>query len=171
MSMGANPVDVLLLGLFTLCAVRGYFRGLFREVMGLAGFVLGAVAAVLFSGAAAAELQRFVDAGPVLAEVATAVAIFVGVNLLTHLLAAMLDRLARVTFLTGVARVAGAFVGIGKGAVLVGFLLFLVRALAPMPHVVDAIDHSRLGAPLADAAADLFRAGTGALGPTERREA
>lgn len=170
-NMKANPVDLLLLGLFAVCAVRGYFRGVFREVMGLAGFVLGAVAAVLFSAATAAELRRFVELGPVAAEVITAVTIFIGVNMLTHLAAALLDRLARATFLTGVARVAGAFVGLGKGAVLVGFLLFLVRALAPMPHVVDAIDHSRLGAPLADAAGDLFRAGTGRLGPTERREA
>ncbi len=166
-----NPVDLLLLGLFTLCAIRGYFRGLFREIIGMAGFVMGAVAAVLFSTSAAMELQRFADLGPAASEVVAAVTIFVAVNLLAHLLAAMLDRLARVMFLTGVTRLAGAFIGLGKGAVLVGFLLFLVRSLAPLPTVVEAIDHSRIGAPLADAAGNVFRAGTGALGPTGRREA
>jgi membrane protein required for colicin V production len=166
-----NPVDLLLVSLFALCAVRGYFRGLFREIMGLAGFAMGAVAAVVFSTRAAIELQRYADLGLAASEVSAAVLIFVIVNLLTHVVAAMLDRLARMMFLTGVTRLAGAFVGLSKGAVLVGFLLFLVRSLAPLPTVVQAIDHSRIGAPLADAAGNVFRAGTGALGPTERREA
>jgi len=159
-----NAVDVILIVLLSLCAVRGFVRGLFRETMGLAGFTLGAGAAVLYWRPVAALLTRYGGLGPVLAQVGAALAIFIVVNLVTHVGALLLDRVAKTMFLSGVTRVAGAIVGAGKGAIAVGFLLLFLRSSAVVPEVADAIGASRLGGPLADVAARLLRIGSKAMG-------
>jgi membrane protein required for colicin V production len=157
-------VDAIVIVLLLICAVRGFVRGLFREAMGLAGLVLGAAVAVMYWRPAAAALQEHLGLGPVLGQLGAALTIFTVVNLLTHLLALLLDRLARTVFLGGVTRLAGAMVGIGKAAVAAGFLLLALRSFAPFPQVADAIETSALAAPLADVAAQLLRAGSDAMG-------
>jgi len=159
-----NAVDIILIVLLSLCAVRGFVRGLFRETMGLAGSVLGAGTAVLYWRPGAALLTRYLGLGPVLGQVGAALAIFIVVNLITHVGALLLDRVAKTMFLSGVTRVAGAMVGAGKGAVAAGFLLLFLRSSALVPEVADAIGTSRLGAPLADVAARLLRVGSEAMG-------
>jgi len=159
-----NEVDLFLLILFLVSAVRGYVRGIFREIMGLAGFLVGGAAAAAFCRPAASVVHRYADLGPRSEQVLAAILIFLVVNLLTHLVAIGFDRLARAMFLSGVTRAVGAVVGVAKAAVVLGFLLFVVRSYVPVPRVVEAIDSSALGAPLAGAAAIVVRAGAGALG-------
>jgi membrane protein required for colicin V production len=161
---GVNAVDIILIGLLSLCGVRGFVRGLFRETMGLAGFVLGAAAAVWYWRPVAALLTRYLGLGPVLGQVGAALAIFIAVNVTTHVGALLLDRVAKTIFLSGATRVAGAVVGASKGAVVAGFLLLFLRSSALMPEVTDAIGTSRLGRPLADVAAHLLRVGSEAMG-------
>ena len=132
--------------------------------MGLAGSILGAATAVLYWRPVAALLTRYLGLGPVLGQVGAALAIFIVVNLITHVGALLLDRVAKTMFLSGVTRVAGALVGAGKGAVTAGFLLLFLRSSALVPEVADAIGTSRLGAPLADVAARLLRVGSEAMG-------
>lgn len=166
-----NPVDLFLLIVLSICAIRGYVRGLFREIMGLAGFILGAVAAVSFYRPAASFLQEFADFGSAGGPIVAAILIFVVVNLLTHLAAVGLDRLAKAIFLSGLSRVMGAVVGMGKGAAVFGILLFFCRAYLPQSDVAEVIDSSTLGAPLADLAAVVFRAGAGVVESSGRGEA
>jgi membrane protein required for colicin V production len=166
-----NSVDAVLVALFGLIAIRGYVRGVFRELMGLAGLALGGAAAVGFWRPAAAEVGRLLDLDPQAAALVAVIGIFIVVNLLTQLAAMALDRMARAMFLTSVARVAGAIVGLGKGVVFFGFTLFVLRSVVPIPRVVDAIDGSMLGAPLVEAAGNLFRATADRLGYGEPSEA
>jgi membrane protein required for colicin V production len=157
-----NPVDLLLFVLLAACAVRGFVRGLFREVMGLAGLVLGTWAAMLYYERAAALMRQYALEDPMAAQVVAGVVIFLVVNVASHVVAVLLDRLARAVYLTSVTRMAGAVVGIGKGAVLVSFLLLFLRAFAPVPGVAEVIGESTLGAPLAEAAERLLRRSVGA---------
>ena len=164
-----NPVDLLLFVLLAVCAVRGFVRGLFREVMGLAGLLLGTWAAMLYYARAAAVVQEYALQDPVVARVAAGVVIFLIVNVLTHAAALLLDRLARAIYLSYVTRMAGALVGLGKGAVLMSFLLLFLRAFAPVPGVADAIGDSTLGKPLAEVAERLLRKGVG-MGSAQHEE-
>ena len=166
-----NPVDIFLLIVLLICSVRGYVRGLFREIMGLAGVILGALAAVGFHEPVASVLKGLGDFGPLGGQIIAAILIFVAVNLLTHVAAVGLDRLARAVFLSGLSRIVGAVVGLGKGAVVLGFLLFALRVYLPVPHVAEAINRSKLGAPLADVAATVLHAGVRALKSPGSREA
>jgi uncharacterized membrane protein required for colicin V production len=155
-----NPVDLVLVALLAVCAVRGYVRGLFRETMGLAGLVIGGTAALVFARPGATFLHRFTGLGEVTDQVLAAILIFGIVNLLTHLLAVFLDRVARAAFLSGVTRVAGAVVAVGKGTVIVGLVLFFLESYVPFPTVAQAISKSTLGAPLVKTTANVLRAGT-----------
>lgn len=151
-----NEVDLVLLALLMLCAVRGFVRGVFRESMGLVGLVLGAGAAMHYWRPAAALLRRVATLGPVVEQIAAGIAIFIVVNLLTHFAAMLLDRLGRAAFLSTVMRLAGAVVGLGKGAVVLGVVLLLLRTYPLSPGLAEAIGASSLGAPLADVAARLL---------------
>ena len=163
-----TTVDVGLLLLFAFCAGRGLFRGMFREIMGLAGVTLGCAAAVTYWEPAAAVLGRFTDFSPLARQGVAALFVFVVVNLGTRLAAMLLDRLAKAAYLSSVTRTAGAIVGLGKGAIAASFLLLLIRTYAPLPAVVDAINQSTLGPPLADAASRLLHLGLGTVQPEER---
>jgi membrane protein required for colicin V production len=154
-----NRVDFALLALLAVCAIRGYWRGLFRESMGLVGLVLGAVAATTFWQPAAAGLHRLVSLRPFVEQLVAVCLVFAGVNLLVHLGAMTLDRIARLLFLGSVTRLAGAVVGVGKGAVVLAVVLFLLRAYAPVPAVTEAIGTSSLGEPLAQVAESVLRRG------------
>jgi membrane protein required for colicin V production len=158
-----NQVDLVLLALLAVCAIRGYWRGVFRESMGLVGLGLGLAAAAAFWQPAAALLHRIVPLRPLAEQVVAAGLLFAGVNLLAHLLAMALDGVARVLFLGGVTRLAGAVVGVGKGAALLAVVLFLLRSYAPVPAVTEAIGASSLGEPLAQVAESVLRRGS-ALG-------
>ena len=104
-------------------------------------------------------------------QIVAGILIFIVVNLLTHLAAVGFDRLARAVFLGGISRMVGAVVGFAKGAAVFGFLLFFFRAYVPVPEVAEVISHSRIGAPLADGAAIVFRAAVGVVESTPPNEA
>ncbi len=159
-----NGVDLVLIVLLALCGLRGFVRGLFREATGLVGVVAGGVGAVVYSQAGAALLHHVLPLRPLAEQLAAGVVIFTAVNAVVHILAALLDRVARAAFLGGPVRLAGALLGMGKGAAVLGFVLLGVRVYAPSPAVVDAIAESKLARPLVEAAAVLLRAGGNATG-------
>jgi uncharacterized membrane protein required for colicin V production len=144
-------------------------RGVFRETMGLAGVVLGGVGAAAFWQPGSAFLQRALSVRPLTGQILAAVLIFTAVNLIAHLAAIVGERAARLLFLGGVMRLAGAIVGLGKGAAILGFALLLLRSYAPLPGVTQAIGASSLGEPLTEVAESVLRLGTGLLQPLESR--
>jgi membrane protein required for colicin V production len=166
-----NAVDAVIVVLLALYCIRGFVRGVFREAMGFVGLFGAGVAAMTYWRPVAELLRSVADLGPVAAQVAAGAVVFVAVNLLVHGVALLLDRAARAIFLGSIARVTGGALALGKGAIVVGLVLLLVRTYAPSATVADAIDHSTLGAPLTDAAGRLVRAGTDALQRHDARKA
>lgn len=163
-----NAVDLCVLVLLSLCAIRGFVRGVFRESVGLVGFALGAAAAMLYWRQAAEWLRHLVTLGPVVEQIAAAIGIFILVNLLAHVAAVFLERMARAAFLSTVMRLAGVVVGVGKGAVVLGVVLLVLRTYPLVPGLGETIDASFLGSPLAEGAAAVLRS---MLGPPEGQEA
>ncbi len=166
-----NAVDAVIVVLLALYSIRGFVRGVFREAMGFVGLVGAGAAAVTYWRPVAGFLRAVADLGPVAAQVTAGAFVFIAVNLLVHAIALLLDRAARAIFLGSIARVTGGALALGKGAIVVGLVLLVVRTYAPSATIADAIDHSTLGAPLTDAAGRLLRAGTDALQRREARQA
>jgi len=153
-----NQLDALLLVLLVPFALRGYWRGLCREGLGLLGLFVGAFAAAGFGPKLAESLVAHQFGPPYVALPVAYMVIFFAVWVMASVLGMVTDRIARALFLGGLNRVGGVVLGSAKGATVLGFiLLFAARA----PGMADTIESSRLGRPLMQLAGSVL--GTGYL--------
>jgi membrane protein required for colicin V production len=154
-----NGVDLALGLLLAVCALRGYWRGFFRESFGLLALVGGVTAAVRFATPGAGVLQHYlrlpaaVDAGLAF------VLIFVIVHTIVNLIGVLLDRLTGALFLRGINRLAGAALGVGKGAAVLALVLLFFHLFPIIPELDGQIMSSSIGRPLVNVAGDVIRLG------------
>jgi membrane protein required for colicin V production len=85
-------IDILLLCLVVLGAIRGFFRGLILALFALVAYVLGLAAAMKFSHAAAEWLAPMLHAGSRWMPLIGFLVVFVGVVLLVRWLALLLQK-------------------------------------------------------------------------------
>lgn len=153
-----NPVDLAAGIVLALFALRGYWRGFFREAFGVLALFGGLAAAMRFSAAAAIRLEPYASL-PVVREGVAFVAIFVMTHATATLIGYLLHRLAGAAALGWANRLAGVAVGAGKGGALVAFVLLFFH-LFPLMRTLDArLMESRLGPPLIAAAGHVIRSG------------
>ena len=155
-----NGVDVALVVVLAACALRGWWRGFFRECFGLLALILGVAAALRFAAGGEAALQPHLRLpAPVGAGVAF-VAIFVIVHGLVNVVGVLLSRLTHTVVQGVINGVGGALLGAGKGAVVVAFLLLFLH-LFPVVSVLDPhVMSSSIGRLLVGAASNAIRIGT-----------
>jgi membrane protein required for colicin V production len=160
-----NSVDVVLAIVLAIFALRGYWRGFFRESFGLFALFGGLAVAMRFAPAVAVFLEPHVGQ-PLIREGTAFVGTFVLTHALVTLMGFLLDRLAgAATF--GLRRVAGAVVGVGKGGALAAFVLLFLH-LFPLAATLDArIMESRLAPPLIEVAGHVMQFGLTNLAPQE----
>ena len=152
-----NAVDLVLVFLLLLWALRGYWRGFFRESFGLIALVGGLAMATQFAALGGGLLQqRFRIPAPVDAGVAF-VTIFLIVHTLVNLVGVLFDRLAGALFLRSINRLAGAAFGAGKGAAILGLLLLFLHLFPLVPDLDAQIMNSVIGRPLVNTAGDAVR--------------
>jgi uncharacterized membrane protein required for colicin V production len=125
-----NLLDLGIIVLLGLIAVRGFFRGLFQEVAVLVGVVGGVVAAAHTYLRLASLVQRWVTDPQHARWIAFAV-VFVAVYWLTRLAAHFIQRLLYHLYLDFVDRLLGGVFALAKGALLVGFALMLLGTVLP----------------------------------------
>jgi len=159
--MTANAVDLALALALAVCALRGYWRGFFRECFGLLAVIGGIGAAIQFGSAAAAALQARFALPPAIAAGVAFVGIFVVVHTVVNLIGALLDRLASALFLRGINRLAGAAFAVGKGAAVLAFVLLFLHLFPIVPALDEDIMHSAIARPLLAVASNVARAGLG----------
>ena len=154
-----NTVDLILIAALSLFALRGYFKGLFREIFSLVGLVAGFLLAARYDERLAAWLAESWKTSFIFLRAASFVAIFFLVSLAFNLIGWLLHRSAGVLFLQGINRIGGVLVGAGKGAALIGLaVLFLVST--PMPRRAQAtLGHSYLGSSFQHLAQQLIALG------------
>ena len=157
-----NGVDLALVGVLLVFALRGYWRGFFRESFGLLALLGGLAAAMRFTPAGAAMVEPYVSV-PVVRDGIAFVGIFVVTHAVVNVIGVLVDRLAGAGL---VGRLAGAAVGIGKGGTMLAFVLLFLH-LSPLLTALDArIMGSRLAPPLIAVAGDVIRFGL-STAPTE----
>ncbi len=137
-----NALDFAVLGLILLFAVRGYFRGFFRELFGLAAWVGAGVAAYLLGpGYGPAVSQRY-HLPIAIGEALAAVAIFVGLYLVCQLAGWILNRLARMLFLGPVDRAGGLVFGAAKAVAAATLFCMLVTSRRGLPDFSERVNDS-----------------------------
>jgi membrane protein required for colicin V production len=153
-----NTVDLAAGIVFALFALRGYWRGFFREAFGVLALFGGLAAAMRFSAAGAIRLEPYM-ALPVVREGVAFVAIFVVTHAAATLVGYLLHRLAGASALGWANRLAGVAVGAAKGGALLAFVLLFLH-LFPLMRTLDTrLMESRVGPPLITAAGNVIRFG------------
>jgi uncharacterized membrane protein required for colicin V production len=162
-----NALDALLLVLLVPFVLRGYRRGLVREIFALAGLVGGLLLAAAASRPLAATMVP--EPSPPLWAVAAA---FAGVLVVAVVVADLCGRLARglarTLFLGGVDRLAGILFGSLKGATALGFGLLMAERMMASPSFARSVAGSAFGRPLTEFASAVIDAGRSLTEPAGR---
>jgi membrane protein required for colicin V production len=153
-----NVVDVILAIVLAVFALRGYWRGFFRESFGLLALFGGIAAAIRFAAAGAELIEPYLSL-PVVREGLSFVAIFVLCHGVITLLGVLFDRLASAASLGLANHAVGALVGVAKGAGLAAFVLLFLHLFPLVPTLDARLAESRLAPPLIAAAGNVVRFG------------
>lgn len=155
-----NWVDLTLLAVLALFGLRGYFKGLFREVFSLAGIGIGFVVAVRYYETVAAFGQAFWHFSPLILKGAAYVAIFFVVYFLIGSIGWLVHRSEKFLFLQTINRVGGVAIGIGKGLAVTALAVFLVGSASWLPAGArDKMNGALLVSPLSRLAEEMIRIG------------
>ena len=164
----ANIIDSILLVLLCLFALRGYFKGLFRESFSLLGLFIGFMVAVRYGEPVAALWTDYWKFSPIILKAIIFFVLFFVVYFIFNLAGWLLHRSAKFLFLQGVNRVGGVALGAGKGAAILALIIFLLSSIPWIPQKTrKKINESYLVPPLYHFAQGLVRIGKANLLPRE----
>jgi membrane protein required for colicin V production len=126
-----TPLDWVFLAMVVLLAARCFMRGFVEEILSVAAFGGGLVAALLLyrAGGELVRTRLKVEAFP---EILAFLAIFLLVFLVVKLIERMLSEGIEATSLEGTDRVLGLFLGAVEGLILVSLILVAMVLLRPV---------------------------------------
>jgi uncharacterized membrane protein required for colicin V production len=156
-----NVVDIALVVLLLLCALRGAWRGVFRESFGFAGLLGGLLAALRGAEPAAAWLGGMLpvaDVNPTAMLGIAFVGVFLAVSALINLCGVAADQVLGRGALRIPSRLAGALFAAGKGAAVAAVTLLFLQLFPVVKGLDRTILDSRLGRPLVSVAEAALRA-------------
>jgi membrane protein required for colicin V production len=155
-----NVVDPILLVILFLFGLRGYFKGLFREIFSVAGLVIGIMAALRYDEPVAALAETYWKVSPIVLKGAAFVAIFFVVYFLFNLAGWLLHRSAQILFMQAVNRMGGVAMGLGKGAAFAALMVFFLASASWIPQRArEQIQDSYLVPPLSQLGEGMIRLG------------
>jgi len=149
-----NGFDIAIVAVIVLSALFAFARGIVREMLALATWVLGFVLAIAYSGEFSA-LFSWVKIAPVGRHALAFVLILILVMIAGAILARSLSGMIRAIGLGFMDRLLGAIFGVARGLIVV-VMFALVAGVTTLPRR-DWWQNSALGVPLADAALSLKR--------------
>lgn len=155
-----NWVDFILLAVLGVFALRGFFRGLFREVFSLAGLIVGFLAAARYNDVAAQWLHGYWQISPLALKGAAFVILFFLVYFCFGLGGWLLHRSEKLLFLKTLNRTGGIAIGAGKGAALAALVIFFLTSSSLLSQPTrDSFDGAYLVSPLSQLGERLVKAG------------
>jgi membrane protein required for colicin V production len=155
-----NWVDLIVITVLALFGLRGFFRGLFREVLSLAGLFFGFMLAFTYDQEIASYLRGYWKISPLALQGSAFVGIFFLVYFVFSLLGWLLHRWEKVLFVQTLNRSGGIAIGVGKGTAFAALAIFLLTSTAWLPQPArETLAASFLSAPLSQLAEKLVRLG------------
>ena len=127
-----TALDYAVVGVIVLSSAWGAWRGLVREVISLAGWVLAFIAANLLADPLAEALAGWIP-NPDLRAIAAFAAVFVVTLTLVTLVAIALSKALKSSGLRGLDRTLGALFGLARG-LFIAILFALVAGLTSFPQ-------------------------------------
>jgi membrane protein required for colicin V production len=142
-------LDYAVLGVIGASTLWGVWRGLVREVISIAGWVLAFVAANLFAVPLSGVMPQAIPTAELRLLVAF-MGIFIAALVVATLCGVLLSKLAKAAGLAGLDRLLGSFFGLVRGLLIV-LAFALIAGLTAMPRKAFW-QNSVSGAPMARAA-------------------
>lgn len=142
-------LDYVVIGVVAVSIAWGAWRGLVREIVSVAGWVIAFLAANLLAGPAGERLPESL-ARPELRILVAFVGIFIVSLVVTTLFGLLLSKILKAAGLGGLDRALGALFGLVRGALIV-IVLALLAGLTSFPR--DATWTASLSGPLLTQAA------------------
>ncbi|PCJ80767.1 MAG: hypothetical protein COA49_08030 [Bacteroidetes bacterium] len=131
-------IDIVLIIILIWGGISGFRKGLILSLASFVAIIAGALAAYYGSDAIAVELVTEVDWSQKQIAVASFAIAFLGVVLLVHLLAKVLEKALDIVALGFVNKISGAIFGMAKNALLLTFVIFGLKGLGDyIPEDVD----------------------------------
>jgi membrane protein required for colicin V production len=144
-----TALDFAVLAILALSTLFAFIRGVVRELVAIASWIAGVIAALTL-GEQVATMLPVLESSPLARQVLAFALVFVGVLVLGTLIAFVLSKLVHAVGLGFIDRLLGAVFGLVRGVVAV-LLLVLVAGLTKLPQQ-DWWQNATLGPALVDAA-------------------
>ena len=144
-----NGFDIALVTLVALSALFAFARGIIREVIALATWIVGFIAAIAYAGSVAGMFE-WLDITPVAKQAIAFGLILLVVLIAGALIARSLAGLIRALGLGFIDRLLGLIFGVARGLVVI-VVFALIAGVTALPRQ-NWWQNSVLGAPLAQAA-------------------
>ncbi len=119
-----NLVDILIWLILAGFVVKGFSKGLIRQVCSLLGFLVGGFAALKYHAYLADASRNFIQLPSHVATILAFICIFLIVGLLFFLLGHLLTVIFRIVLLGGVNRLGGIALGALEGAFILCLVLY-----------------------------------------------
>ena len=151
-----NYIDLAILAIIAFFTIRGLFRGLISETVGLVGIVVSLVVAIKYLKNVSEWLEKFLDIPSAFIAVIAFVIVFVALQIGFQILSFLLRRLANLVLMSSVDKFAGGALGLLKGAVVASLLLLLISVVPFGPKLLPNPDKSILYKPMKGVAPRIY---------------
>ena len=142
-----NLVDILIWLVLTGFVVKGFTKGLVRQICSLSGFLVGGWAAIKYHLYLAEASRHIIQLPHYLATILSFILIFLITGLLFFFLGHILTIMFRIVLLGGVNRIGGVALGFLEGAFIVCIFLYMATS-KPVPEKFKGyVKSSRTAAP------------------------
>jgi len=149
-------LDYIILAIVAVFLIKGLFRGLINETIGLIGLVVSVVLAVKYMSNLAVFLKDVLDISPVIITLLSFLLVFVAAQMGVQLINYLLHKLVENSFMSGAEKLAGGALGLVKGLVVSSLLALLVSVLPLSDEIVPEKDDSVLYKPVLQLAPKMF---------------
>jgi membrane protein required for colicin V production len=158
-----NLVDILIWAILVGFVVKGFMKGLVRQVCSLLGLLVGGWAALKYYTFVAEASRHIIHLPQHVAIILSFVFVFAVVGLLFYLLGHFLTAMSSIMLLGGVNRVGGVVLGFLEGAFILCLVLYL-GTTKPMPDKLKVYLHkSRTAQPFISSGHEIISGWDGAL--------
>jgi len=125
-----SAFDFVIIGIIVLSGVFAYSRGLVREALSIAAWVLAAVIAFYGRHYVGPNIARYLPKGTI-ADIATAAGIFIVALVVLHMIARILAKHVKHSHLSPIDRTLGLLFGLARGLVLACILYIALAWVLP----------------------------------------
>ncbi len=153
-----NFIDLIIVVLLILGAVRGFTDGFIKELASLVALILGIWGAIKFSSFTAEKLYEYFDMTGRFVGIIAFMVTFVVIVILIHFIGLIVDKFVEAIELSFLNRLVGIVFGLFKTALILSVIFVILNVIdAKHPFLPkDKLQQSKFYNPIADLAPALF---------------